>query len=870
MIHATQLRCEHAVDPIGVDVPQPRFSWVLEPKAPDDHGWSQSAYQIVVRAGEQELWNSEKWRAVDCFDAIYAGPTLKPLQKLSWQVRLWDQHDRPSPWSEPAIWTMGLLSDKNWRGRWITAKSSDVSPAALPLFRRSFNLTGTTRRAIVCLCGLGQHELRINGQKVGDDLLSPGWTNYRKTCLYLAYDVTSLLREGESVLGIMLGNGMYNVTGGRYRKFKGTFGPPKLICQLMIEDAQGNATIICSDKHWRVANGPITFSYIFGGEDYDARLESRGWDMPGFDDAAWQAAIETEGPGGALIAQPSPVIRSAGPVRPAHFARPAPDTHVYDLGQNIAGIPTLTAMGQAGTKITLRTGELLDPAGRVTQENTGSPVSFSYTLRGEGVERWQPRFSYTGFRYVQVDGQAPLELEVCPIHASVRQVGRFSCSLPLFNRIHDLILAAITSNLQSVLTDCPHREKLGWLEQLHLMAPSIMFNYDVASFYEKVSRDMRDAQHDNGCVPTIAPEYVVFKGQWADFSNSPEWGSAIILAPWQAFQQYGSKRILEENFDAMLRYAEYLRSREDDDGILNFGLGDWYDIGPGDPGFSKLTAKGLTATATYIEDLLTLQKIAITLGRSEDAERMASRARHAKEAFNQRFYDAAKQQYDQGSQTAQAMPLALGLADPNHRDRILDKLIRDIRRNNNHITAGDIGFRYVLTALAESGRSDVIYDLLARTDPPSYGAQLARGATTLTEAWDANPRKSQNHLMLGHAEAWFWQSLAGVRIDLSQPPADRITIKPSFLVEISWAAASYESVLGTVAVRWERQPQGRIRISATLPSAGTLILPVSDPSLVREGRRSAQHAAGVENVTVSDGLAHFRLSAGEYTLEFPA
>jgi hypothetical protein len=773
---------------------------------------------------------------------------------------------------------MGLFDESNWRARWIAGSDQRTPSAPLPIFRRSFHLDQPIERAIVFLCGLGQHELRINGNKVGDDFLSPGWTNYRKTCLYVAYDITSRLQPGENVIAVMLGDGMYNVAGNRYRKFKGTFGPPKLICHLRVEHGAGSTTIIVSDSSWRTSPGPITFSCIYGGEDYNARLEQVGWDALGFDDSAWLRVIETDSPGGQLVAQASPSIRLASVLKPAHFARPRADTLVYDLGRNFAGIPAVTVIGAAGTKITMQTGELVDSAGLVTQKNTGSPVSFSYTLRGgsaggssaetAGVESWHPCFSYTGFRYIQVDGAPPMDLEAWALHSAARPVGRFSCSHVLLNRIHDLIVAAIASNLQSVLTDCPHREKLGWLEQHHLMASSVMFNFDVATFYEKTCRDIRDAQHDDGCVPTIAPEYVVFKGEWADFSNSPEWGSAVVLSPWQAFQHYGDRRILEENYDAMLRYIRYLRSREDG-GTIEFGLGDWYDIGAGEPGLAKLTSKALTATAIYFHDVATAARIATILHRSDDAENFRAHARRIKDAFNQRFFDASKHQYDRGSQTAQAIPLALGMIETRYQDGVREKLIRDIRRHENHITCGDIGFRFLLEALTQGGRSDVIYDLLARTDPPSYGSQLERGATTLTEAWDANPRNSQNHLMLGHAEAWFWESLAGIRIDFSQSPPRQIVIAPALLTEISWVAASHESVRGPISIRWQRQPESRARLTVATPVASTIVFPASDPGRIREGRKAAHHVAGVRSVGVEQGQTHLQIEAGEYVFQFP-
>jgi hypothetical protein len=406
-------------------------------------------------------------------------------------------------------------------------------------------------------------------------------------------------------------------------------------------------------------------------------------------------------------------------------------------------------------------------------------------------------------------------------------VGQFECSNDLLNRIHRLIVMAIRSNLQHVLTDCPHREKLGWLEQAHLMGQSILCNYDAGALLAKVCGDVRDAQHDNGCVPTIAPQYTSFKPPWDVFNDSPEWGSAMVLVPWLVYQHRGDEEILRDNYEAMRRYVEYLRTRETADGLVDYGLGDWYDIGPGDPGFAKLTSKALTATAVYYRDVVVLRHAAEVLGRRDDAETCAARARRIARAFNERLFDAAAQTYDTGSQTACAMPLALGLVPPEYREAVVERLVQDVRRHGNHVTAGDIGFYYVLTALAEAGRSDVIFDLLARTDPPSYGAQLARGATTLTEAWDANPKNSQNHMMLGYAEGWLHRWLAGIQIDLSRPsspPRRQIVLRPTPVGDVTWARATHDSPLGRIDCRWEREGN-RFKLEASVPAAATVYLP---------------------------------------------
>lgn len=718
-----------------------------------------------------------------------------------------------------------------WSATWITSPTPLAGSGPMPLFRRSFLLdrAPAVKLATLRICGLGHFELRLNRNKIGDHVLEPGWTNYKKTCLVVERDVTSLLLPGENVIGVLLGNGMYNVAGGRYRKFKGSFGPPKLIAELNITLDDDSTLVIKSDESWKTTDGPVRFSCIYGGEDYDARAERVGWDGPGFDDSTWLAAQNCDGPGGELVSlppSPSRIMRRIEAISVKHIAA---DIRLFDLGQNISGWPAISVHGSAGKTVTLKTGEVLDAQGRVSQENTGAPVSFSYTSRGERGETWHPRFSLTGFRYIEASGDINILESVGGhfVHNAAKVIGNFECSSAMLNRIHDLILGAIRSNIHSVLTDCPHREKLGWLEQAHLMAPSLLFNFDLAPLLHKVMRDIRDAQHANGLVPTIAPQYTEFKPPWDVFNDSPEWGAAAVLLPAFVHQYTGERGILKDNFDAMKRFVDYLAGRADANGIVAYGLGDWYDIGPGDPGFGKLTTLGVTGTAALIQCLDVMAQVAAVLDDPKSAAEYRARAAKARGAFDRAYYDQTNRRYDRGSQCAQGMALALHLCQPQNRADVLDALIADIRAHDNHITAGDIGFRYVLVALAEAGRSDVVFDLLTQKTSPSYGAQLAAGATTLTEAWDANPTKSLNHMMLGHGEEWLYRHLAGIQVSLDAG-ADRpqLVFAPSPVGDITFAKAHHDLAAGRVECSWTRQgdrfalevevPQG-IRAAVRLP-----------------------------------------------------
>ena len=877
LIAPENLQVAATTNPTGVDRRTPSLSWELRAALPEAHDLGQSSYRIVVASSAEELaqdrgslWDSGRVQSSQRLSVAYGWRPLSSHQSYYWKVQIWDQAGNVSGWSAAAKWTTAILHPEEWKASWIAAEpdyplrprtrehggrwTDLVQP--LPIFRKEFRVTGPVKSAVVFVSGVGQYELHLNGGNVTDTVLNPGWTNYRKTVLYNSFDVTRRLHPGQNAFGVLLGNGMGNVGGepGRYTKFVGSFGQPKLILQMHIEYRDGSETTVTSDSSWRTASGPITFSSTYGGEDFDARLVQNGWDGPGFSGGDfWRPVIEVAGPD-ALAGSPGrelsgdliPPIVIAEKIAPLLVTRPRPGVTVYDMGKNSSGWPEILVRGRAGDRVRMLPGELLNPDGTVTQASAGAgpddPVLFNYTLAG-GEERWHPRFTYYGFRYVQVEtipakpgGPEPqvLSLQTDFTHDDVAIDGHFTSGVKLLNQIHALIDRAIVSNLASVITDCPTREKLGWLEQTHLAGYSIMANYGVLKLYEKVADDIAEAQLSDGFVPGIAPEYVAFvdaKGANTNFRDSPEWGSASILSPWQAYQFYGDIDILREHYDSMVRYAGYLRSKLQD-GMLSYGLGDWYDIGPGPPGESQLTGKGLTATAIYYQDLQTLATTASLLGNEADAANFRDQAAQVKESFNRHLLHSGAAIYDRGSQTAQAMPLVLGLVPENLRQAVLDNLVKDIRNHGDHVTSGDIGFHYVVRALTDNGRSDVLFDMLSRNDSPSYGYQLQRGATTLTEAWDTNPRSSQNHFMLGHAEEWFYRGLAGINVDLSRPEPQQIRIRPAFLAKVPEAQAEVHTVLGTVESSWTREgskvvwhlriPAGS-RATVTLPPAATAI-----------------------------------------------
>ncbi len=637
----------------------------------------------------------------------------------------------------------------------------------LPLVRKDFTVKNKLKRATAYITGLGQFEASLNGKKIGDHFLDPAWTNYDKEAQYVPFDVTRQLKAGENTIGVMLGNGMYYIPRERYRKFTGAFGYPKLKCLLVLEYQNGQTENITSDESWKAALSPVTFSSIYGGEDFDARLEQPGWDTPNFNDQAWRQAVIVKDTV-PLNSQKADAVKIMDSFETKSIMHPQPNVWVYDMGQNASGIPKITVKGSKGSAIRITPGELLKGNGLVNQ--IGSPVYFTYTLSGQGTETWHPQFSYYGFRYLQVEGAEPIantgsdsipdiiRIQSLHIRNGAATAGHFSCSNGLFNKTFDLINWAIKSNMVSVLTDCPTREKLGWLEQDHLMANSIRCNYDVASLFRHEIQVMKNAQLDNGMLPEIAPEYVHFDG---GFRDSPEWGSTGVLLPWYMYQWYGDKSVLEDSYEMIRRYVDYLSSQAKGH-IVEYGLGDWFDLGPNKPGKAQLTPLAVTGTAYYYYDTKILAEVAKLLGEQDDAVKYAALASEIKKSYNGRFFDRETNNYSTGSQTANAISVYMGLAGPDNKKAVVDNIVADVRKNNNAFTSGDIGFHYLLKVLADEGRSDVIFDMNSRSDVPGYGYQLAQGATSLTESWQGLRTVSSNHLMLGHLMEWFYSDLAGI------------------------------------------------------------------------------------------------------------
>jgi len=758
----------------------------------------------------------------------------------------------------PGIHGLNKGSEENYKKR-----------STVPLFRKTFTENKNIKKATIQISGLGHYELYINGKIVSDRFLAPGWTYYQKRILYNTFDITGLLKKGENTLGAIVGNGFYNINNERYRKLVIAYGYPKLIFNIRIEYADGSIHNIVSDKSCKVSPSPITFSSIYGGEDYDARLEQNNWNTSEFNDSKWKKAVVVDTDRSKLVPENDFPLKIMRKFNVQKISKSKTGKTIYDFGQNASGIISLKVKGNKGAQIRIRPDELINEDGDITQRSGGGPYEFNYILKGDGVEVWQPRFTYYGFRYVEVEIIEPIEaikktkvIELKMLHTrnSSPIVGNFNCSDTLFNQIFELINWGIKSNMASVATDCPHREKLGWLEQTYLIGPSMHYNFDIHKLYNKVVDDMIDSQTEEGLVPNIAPEYVVFH---KDFRDSPEWGSAAVIIPWQLYKWYGDKEVLKRAYPMMKSYVDYLQAKSQNN-LLTHGLGDWFDLGPKKPGKAQLTPKSVTATSIYYYDLQIVSKIAEMMDDKADYKKYSTLSEKVKGAFLKEFYNPRTGIISTGSQTAYAMSLYTGMIADADKEKVFNNLVSTIKQNDYALTSGDIGYHFLVRVLSENGRSDILYKMNNRTDRPGYGYQLQQGATALTESWAALTNVSNNHMMLGHLMEWFYTGLGGIYQDKNSVAYDKIIIAPKPVGNIKWVKSDYRSPKGLISSYW-RVKGGAFELNVKIPerSMAKIIIPEKYKKLSCEVfDLSIQSILKTE---IKDGC--FDLGPGSYSIE---
>jgi alpha-L-rhamnosidase len=892
-ISAENLTCEMTKNPLAVVQNQPRLSWQLVSK---EFYASQIGYQILVSSSEENLkkdngdiWNSGRVNSTKNLQITYSGTPLKSETKYFWKVKVWGQNGKASNWSKTASFRMSpSASDLNpvWIGAITKADShlpegrnyhtatfkrdkkdalinaSDSLSRRSIMLRKPFEVKKEIKEAVVYISGLGHYELTINGKKIGNSEFAPLWTDYDKTVNFNTYELNVKdLQNGENVIGVLLGNGMYNTLAERYSKFYVSFGPPTLFFKMKVVYKDGSEDIIKSDESWKYSKSPITYNSIFGGEDYNATLEQKGWNSEKFNDSAWKKVVVQEAPKGTLRAQmTTPVtIQKRYDVKEAKELKP--NLYIFNMGQNLSGFTTIKVKGKKGQTVRVWVGESLNEDGTVSQGKTGKPYYYDYILKGKGVEEWQPKFSFYGYQYVQIeninykktkDENLPtlLDLKSNFIYNSAGEAGTFECSNEIFNKTHLLINNAIKSNFQSVFTDCPQREKLGWLEEIHLNGPGLMFNYNLESFIPATMQNIEDSQRDNGLIPTIVPEYVVFGG---DFTDSPEWGVTGVILPWMYYEYYGDASLIEKYYPVMKKYVDYLGTKATNH-IVSHGLGDWYDYGTHAAGYSKNSPIALSATSHYFYGASLVAKASKLLNKTDDIAKYETLTSDIKNAFNKEFFNTETKQYGTSSQFSNAVPIFMDIVEPQYKSAVMQNLLADIKAKGDRLTTGDVGNRYLFQALARNGENETMYKMNNHYDAPGYGFQIKFGLTTLTEQWDPRKGNSWNHFMMGQIEEWFYQSLAGIKADEKNPGFKHFFIQPEVVGDMTFVKATYQSIYGKIASAWEKKDEKLIlKVEIPANTSATIKLPVStkDSEVKVNGKP----------------VKNLKLGSGKYTIE---
>ncbi|GLZ10816.1 hypothetical protein Acsp04_10510 [Actinomadura sp. NBRC 104425] len=768
-------------------------------------------------------WSSSAYTTADVSDKpITLTVDLKSAQAFD-QVLLYPRTDQPADTGEvpyaPVDFTVSASDAADGpytRLAAVTGQKPPQSPVpvAMPQFAKDFTLPRNARSARLYIGGLGVYEVGLNGKRVGDAVLEPANTDYADRVQYATYDVTKMLRRGANAISVELGNGTANVisTADRYRKFAGTISDPEFTAQLEVTLDDGRRVRVTSGADWRTTLGPTTFSNWYGGEDYDARRETPNWDRPGAARPGWRSAVTVASPTRTLSGRTAEPVRVIETLQ-GRLVGEGDGYKVFDVGRNIAGWPEITVKAPAGTTVRVLPAEALKD-GRVYQltSNVGAPIWDQYTTGGAAAETWHPRFSYHGFRYLEVRGLpegATISVRGHVLHTDNASAGSFTSSNELINGIHGLIRRAVEGNMMSIFTDCPSREKLGWLEQTHLVGDTLSANYDVHSLLRKMVQDMADAQTDTGLIPSTVPDYVTLAGAYRDDAN---WGGAFVVVPWQLYRAYGDTETMRTYYPAMQRYQQYLEARAQD-GVTDYSLGDW--ITP-DTTFPKM----VSATYGYWRVLDTLAKIADTLGKPQDAAAYRAKAAQSQRALWERQYDPSTGKFGGGGQGATALALDMGAVPAEYKQRMLDQLVDGIEQADWHLLLGEISLPSAIRVLSENGRDDVVYKIATRTDSPSYGYQVVHGNTALGEMWDGGSGQSQNHFMLGTIDSWFSSRLAGLDQAPDSVGFGKLLVKPSVVGDLTGASATRQTPYGQARTSWTKK-DGRITLTVTVPPNST-------------------------------------------------
>lgn len=882
-LRVVKVRCEYRENPTGLDVRKPRFGWAIES---EERNIVQAAYRLQVASEEgfekEMVWDTGRVESDASQHIEYAGGLLAERTRYYFRIKVWDRQGNESDWCETAFWETAFFSPDAWEAQWITADREEITGKVLPssLFRRTLAIDRKVQEARAYVTARGLYHFHINGRKVGEDQLAPGWTSYNKRLQYQTYDVTSCLQQGDNALGLMLGGGWY-LGNLAWEHKQCIYGDRKaVLLQLHIRFEDGSEQVIVTDSRWKTAKGPVLSSQIYHGETYDARLETTGWDTAAFDDQSWDEAEVIFFNKENLVAQEGPAVRKIQEIKPVSlFRTPAGET-VLDMGQNMVGWVRFTVSGEAGDRIVLKHAEVLDRDGNFYTANLRSAKQqIEYILKGGGPETYEPFFTFQGFRYVMVDeypGDPALDkFTGVVVHSGMEQTGDFRCSEPLINQLQHNILWGQKGNFVDVPTDCPQRdERLGWTGDAQVFIRTACFNMNVAAFFTKWLRDLAADQREDGGVPFVIP-HVLDDNSY----SSAAWGDAAVICPWTLYLSYGDRRILEEQYDSMKAWVEYIRHQGENEYLWNTGFhfGDWLGLDARENSYIGATDKDFIATAFYAYSAQLLVKTASVLGKTEDVRKYGVLYAKVLEAFRKEFITPAGRLVSP-TQTAHVLALMFDLVEEKDIRRTLDTLIRYLEENNWHLTTGFVGTPYLCLSLTKYGRSDIAYKLLLQDDYPSWLYQVQKGATTIWEHWDgikpdgsfwSADMNSFNHYAYGSIGEWLYRIVAGLEIDPEKPGYKHFIVKPQPGGGLTSAQAQISTGYGKVSSSWKLE-QGWMEMTVEVPHNTTAdaYLPWARLAEVTEDGKTLSEAAGVHSSQEQEGGVCLTLGSGSYRFRY--
>jgi alpha-L-rhamnosidase len=883
------LRTEYQRSPVGIDVRAPRLSWRLDAER---RGTMQSAYQIrvapdSVALARAPLWDSGKVPSGASILRPYGGPALRSATRYYWQVRVWDDSGRVSPWSAPAFWETGLLDRTDWTARWITPDLGEDTTRAnpSPMLRREFTLAAGIASARLYVTSLGLNAVLVNGQPVSDRLFRPGWTSYDTRLQYDTYDVTALLRSGANALGAMLGDGWYRGRLGFEGKRNNYGTRLGLLAELVVRYHDGRKQTVGTDERWKASTGPILMSDIYDGETYDARLERPGWSSAGYDDRTWRGVTPFDGIAAKLVAPVAPPVRRIRELTPIRILRTPAGETVFDLGQNMVGWVRLKVNGPAGTTVRLRHAEVLDKAGNFYTDNLRhASQTVQYTLKGSGIEVYEPHFTFQGFRYVAVEGlPGPPALDAITgivVSSDLEPTGTFETSDALVNRLQQNIVWGQRGNFLDVPTDCPQRdERLGWTGDAQVFARTAAFNLDVSGFFAKWLGDLAADQKPGGAVPWVIPDVVGHRSPAP--RTSAGWGDAAVIAPWTMYRAYGDTGILARQYPSMRAWVEYVRGQAGERLLWTGGshFGDWLAFATDRADYPGATTdKDLIATAYFAHSTDLLARAALVLGKAEDARSYRALFEGIRAAF-QREYVTATGRLTSNTQTAYVLALDFGLLSDTLRAEAARRLAEDVRRMG-HLTTGFLGTPALTRMLSENGYVEDAYRLLLNERYPSWLYEVKQGATTVWERWDGQKpdgtfqetsMNSFNHYAYGAVGDWMYRVVAGLDEDAAEPGYRHIVVRPEPGGGLTRAIASLLTPYGVAASGWKLEGD-RLVVTARVPpnTRATVHLPGARLEQVREGGTSLTATRGVKRAIQAGDAVLLEVGSGDYEFAYDA